>query len=296
MLVEILEAGLLSAGLTIIFYLMIRQLGSRGRVKNLYSSVRGGTPRAVGIAPFLVLIIFLNSNYSYIVALMGILAFLDDLAGRKKLKNFSVELGQLFRGLGLLGVVILGYPLMGPSSIFVALMIQPLNIADMQPGSACSTVLSMSGLVILLYLISGNLNTSLYFIPLLIFVVCAGYAPLDYKGKMMMGEVGNHSFAIALGITFFLYSGFWGIISLFLLTVLLIAFIRRKNLQIFLETKLGIENPTFGDYFMDVLTGGGLGDLFRKIILKKRYISIKNSFLIKMGFRRLFYNPFYSFK
>ncbi len=292
MLVEILEALSLSAGLTIIFYLLIRELGRIGIVKNLYSSVRGGTPRAIGIAPFLVLIIFLNPDYSYLVALMGIMAFLDDLTGRKKLKSFPVELGQLFRGLGLLGVVIFGYPLLGPSSILVALMIQPLNIADMQPGSACSAILSISGLVILLYLISGNLNSSLYFTPMLILATCAGYAPLDYKGKIMMGEVGNHSFAIALGITFFLYGGFWGLISLFLVTVLLIALIRRKNLQIFLGTKLGIENPTFGDYFMDVLTGGGLGDLFRKIILKKRKISVKNDILIKLGFRRLLYNPF----
>ncbi|MDO8871040.1 MAG: cell wall biosynthesis protein [Methanobacteriaceae archaeon] len=292
MLIEILEAGILSAGLTIIFYILIRQLGSKGKIKNLYSSVRGGTPRAVGIAPFLVLIIFLNPNYSYIVAVMGILAFLDDLTGRKKIKSLPVELGQLFRGLGILMVVILGYPLLGPSSILVALMIQPLNIADMQPGSACSTILFMSGTVILLYLISGNFDASLYFTPLLILAVCVGYAPLDYNGKIMMGEVGNHSFAIVLGIMFYLYGGFMGLLILFLITTALIAIIRRNNLQIFLENKLGIENPTFGDYFMDVLTGGGLGDLFRKIIFKKRKISIKNGFLIKIGFRRLFYNPF----
>lgn len=292
MLIEILEAGILSAVLTLILYLIIRKIGKEGKFKNLYTSVRGGTPRAVGLAPFLVLIIFLNSDYSYIVAAMGIMALLDDLIGRKNLKILPVELGQLFRGLGILLVVILGYPLLGPSSILVALMIQPLNIADMQPGSACSTILSMSGLVILLYLLSGNFNTSLYFIPLIILVVCAGYAPLDYKGNIMMGEVGNHSFAVALGIIFFLFGGFWGLISLFLGTVFLIAFIRRKNLQIFLETKLRIENPTFGDYFMDVLTGGGLGDLFRKIILKKREISVKNGILIRLGFRRLLYNPF----
>ncbi|MDO9044263.1 MAG: cell wall biosynthesis protein [Methanobacteriaceae archaeon] len=292
MLIEILEAGILSAGLTIIFYILIRQLGRKGKIKNLYSSVRGGTPRAVGIAPFLVLIIFLNQDYSYIVAVMGILAFFDDLIGRKKIKSLPVELGQLFRGLGILMVVILGYPLLGPSSILVALMIQPLNIADMQPGSACSTILFMSGTVILLYLMSGNFNASLYFIPLLILALCVGYAPLDYKGKIMMGEVGNHSFAIILGIMFYLYGGFVGLFILFLITTTLIAIIRRTNLQIFLETKLGIENPTFGDYFMDVLTGGGLGDLFRKLILKKRKISIKNGFLIKIGFRRLFYNPF----
>lgn len=292
MLIEILEAGILSAVLTIIFYLVIRKMGRAGILKNLYTSVRGGTPRAVGIAPFLALIIFLNHDYSYIVASMGIMAFFDDLIGRKKLKIIQLELGQLFRGLGMLLVIILGYPLLGISSILVALMIQPLNIADMQPGSACSTIFSMSGLVILLYLISGNLNPSLYFTPLLILAVCAGYAPLDYKGKIMMGEVGNHSFAIALGITFFLFGGLWALISLFLVTVLLIAFIRRKNLKFFLETKLSIENPTFADYFMDVLTGGGLGDLIRKIILKKREIPVKNEILIRLGFRRLLYNPF----
>lgn len=292
MLIEILEAGILSAVLTIIFYLVIRKMGRAGILKNLYTSVRGGTPRAVGIAPFLALIIFLNHDYSYIVASMGIMAFFDDLIGRKKLKIIQLELGQLFRGLGMLLVIILGYPLLGISSILVALMIQPLNIADMQPGSACSTIFSMSGLVILLYLISGNLNPFLYFTPLLILAVCAGYAPLDYKGKIMMGEVGNHSFAIALGITFFLFGGLWALISLFLVTVLLIAFIRRKNLKFFLETKLSIENPTFADYFMDVLTGGGLGDLIRKIILKKREIPVKNEILIRLGFRRLLYNPF----
>lgn len=292
MLVEILEAGILSAVLTLIFYSLIRKIGRAGKFKNLYTSVRGGTPRAVGIAPFLALIIFLSPDYSYIVAAMGTMALLDDLIGRKKLKIIPVELGQLFRGLGMLLVIILGYPLLGPSSILVALMIQPLNIADMQPGSACSTILSMSSLVILLYLISGNFNTILYFTPLLVLVVCAGYAPLDYKGKIMMGEVGNHSFAIALGITFFLFGGLWALISLFLVTVFLIAFIRRKNLQIFLETKLRIENPTFGDYFMDVLTGGGLGDLLRKIILNKREIPVKNEILIRFGFRRLLYNPY----
>lgn len=292
MLVEILEAGILSAVLTLIFYSLIRKIGRVGKFKNLYTSVRGGTPRAVGIAPFLALIIFLSPDYSYIVAAMGTMALLDDLIGRKKLKIIPVELGQLFRGLGMLLVIILGYPLLGPSSILVALMIQPLNIADMQPGSACSTILSMSSLVILLYLISGNFNTILYFTPLLVLAICAGYAPLDYKGKIMMGEVGNHSFAIALGITFFLFGGLWALISLFLVTVFLIAFIRRKNLQIFLETKLRIENPTFGDYFMDVLTGGGLGDLLRKIILNKREIPVKNEILIRLGFRRILYNPY----
>ncbi|PKL67384.1 MAG: cell wall biosynthesis protein [Methanobacteriales archaeon HGW-Methanobacteriales-1] len=299
MYIQIIEAGILSAVLTLLFARLIAKLAKNGTSGNLFVDIRGGIPRGVGLAPLIIFIFFLTWPYNYILAIMGILAFIDDLMGRKKLKSFPLELGQLSRGLGMILVIILAYPFLGSASILLALMVQPLNIADMQPGSACSTVLSMSALVILLYLISGIFNGSInsigisqYFIPLLIIAICAGYAPLDYKGKIMMGEVGNHSFAIALGIMFYLYGGGWGLLILFLTTTTLIAIIRRNNLQIFLETKLGIENPTFGDYFMDVLTGGGLGDLFRKIILKKRKISIKNGFLIKIGFRRLFYNPF----
>jgi hypothetical protein len=43
---------------------------------------------------------------------------------------------------------------------------------------------------------------------------------------------------------------------------------------------------------MDVLTGGGLGDLFRKIVLGQRQIRVSNPLLIILGFRRLLYNPF----
>lgn len=299
MYIQIIEAGILSAILTLLFAGLITKLAKNGNAGNLFVDIRGGIPRGVGLALLIIFIFFLPEPYNYIVALMGSLAFIDDLVGRKKLKRFPVDLGQLFRGLGMILVIILAYPFLGSASILLALMVQPLNIADMQPGFACSTVFLMSTFVILLYLVSGIFNgpinsigISQYFIPLLIIAICAGYAPLDYKGKIMMGEVGNHSFAMALGIMFYLYGGVWGFLILFLTTTVLIAIIRRKSLQIFLETKLEIKNPTFGDYFMDVLTGGGLGDLFRKIILKKRYISIKNSFLIKMGFRRLFYNPF----
>ena len=121
----------------------------------------------------------------------------------------------------------------------------------------------------------------------------------------MMGEIGNHSFAVGLGISFaFLGSiignstgtGVYGTlittIILILVTVMLIAFIRRKNLNQFLKKNLNIKNPNYGDYFMDVLTGGGLGDLLRRLILKKRVITIKNRFLIHIGFRRLVYNPY----
>ncbi|MTK64122.1 MAG: cell wall biosynthesis protein, partial [Methanobacterium sp.] len=64
------------------------------------------------------------------------------------------------------------------------------------------------------------------------------------------------------------------------------------NMKNCLEKKLNIGDPGFGDYFMDVLTGGGLGDLVRRTILKKRSVTIKNPIMISLGFRRLFYNPY----
>jgi UDP-GlcNAc:undecaprenyl-phosphate GlcNAc-1-phosphate transferase len=296
MYTEIILAFLISAILTLLFSWIIKKSGS-----SLYTSVRGGTPRAVGIAPFIAILLFLPLNYSYLVALIGIFAFLDDLIGRKKTKRLPFEIGQLSRGMGMLAVAVIGFFYVGPASILIALMIQPLNIADMQPGAACSTVIIMCILALILAVPAG---LSIY-IPLVVLAACIGYAPLDYKGKIMMGEIGNHSFAVALGIAYAVLGGFYGsvssmgyplgsflgVLALFIITLFVIAFIRRKNLNIFLEEKLGIKNPYFGDYVMDVLTGGGLGDLIRKIILGKRKLIIKRHVFKILGFRRLFYNP-----
>ena len=75
----------------------------------------------------------------------------------------------------------------------------------------------------------------------------------------MMGEIGNHSFAVGLGISFaFLGSiignstgtGVYGTliitVILILVTVMLIAFIRRKNLNQFLKKNLNIKYPIMG--------------------------------------------------
>ncbi len=296
-LLDILMALLASAVLTIIFTELFTRFG-----RNLYTNVRGGTPRAVGIAPFLILILFFPAPGNYLIALIGIFAFFDDLMGRRRIKGLKIEFGQVSRGIGMLMVMIVGYFFFGPVAIIIALMIQPLNIADMQPGSACSTVILMS-LVVIFGIFA--LTSSTYYPVLILMAACIGYAPLDYKGKIMMGEIGNHSFAIGLGVLFTLlgsimgnltgsgiYGGFIFTLILLLITTLLIAFIRRKNLKKFLEENLQITGPSFGDYFMDVLTGGGLGDLLRRFLLGKRSINIKNRLLIFLGFRRLVYNPY----
>jgi len=284
MLTKIIIATLLTLILTPTIKHLIEKYA---RSTNLYTRIRGGTPRGIGIAPFIVLIIFLPPPYNLLVGIMGLLAFIDDIIGRKRIKTLKLEWGQLARGIGIILVSIIGYPFMGPSSILIAFMIQPLNIADMQPGAACTTIILTSLLVILLNLVKGQL---IYF-PLLILATCIAYSPLDYKGKVMMGEIGNHSYAIALGVSFHFLGGVITVAILFLLTTFIIALIRRKNLTRYIQENLGIENPSLGDCFMDVLSGGGLGDLLRRIILKEKRFEIKNRMLKLLGLRRLLHNP-----
>ena len=215
--------------------------------------------------------------------------------GRKK-SPFGIEWGQLSRGIGIILVIVVGFiEGYGFSSIFIALMVQPLNISDMQPGSTCIVTIIMSSLTIVLMLILGSPEVAelpATYTPLLVLVVCLGYCPLDFAGKIMLGEVGNHVFGVALGVSFYLLGGLPGLIVMLIITTALIAFVRRNNLKVFFRRNLRLLDPTFGDYFMDVLTGGGLGDLCRKRILKDNQPVITNPLLIKLGFRRLAYNPY----
>ncbi len=293
---DLLLVFLTSAVLTIIFKEVFTRIDG-----NLYTKIRGGTPRAVGMAPYLALLIFFPSPGKYLIALMGIFAFLDDILGRKKILELPLEFGQLSRGIGMLLVMVIGYIYYGPVAILIGLMIQPLNISDMQPGSACSTIIIM-GVVVILSIFA--LTSTIYFPILILLAACIGYAPLDYKGKIMMGEVGNHAFAIGLGVIYAYfgfelsskiggggYTIFFTTLILLIITSILIAFIRRRSLHIYLENVLNIEKPRFGDLIMDVLTGGGMGDLVRRFLLGKRVVTIENTRLILLGFRRLVHNP-----
>ncbi|MTK63405.1 MAG: cell wall biosynthesis protein, partial [Methanobacterium sp.] len=199
---------------------------------NLYTSIRGGTPRAVGIAPFIVLLIFFPAPGKYLILIIGLFALLDDIIGRKKIQGSKLEFGQLSRGIGMLLVMVVGYFYLGPVSILIALMIQPMNIADMQPGTACTTVIIMGALVFFGVLALGH-----FYLPVLLLIAaCLGYAPMDYRGKIMMGEVGNHSFAVALGVSFAFLGGLIGNFTpittfivtfiLFLVTTMVIAYLR----------------------------------------------------------------------
>ena len=107
-----------------------------------------------------------------------------------------------------------------------------------------------------------------------------------------MGEVGNHVIEVTMGIAIYMVGGIWWLLLLEIFTVCLTAFVRRSTLKVFFRQRMRLLDPTFGDFFMDVLTGGGLGDLFRKLILKDKQYVIKSPILISLGFRRLLYNPY----
>jgi hypothetical protein len=280
-------------GLSIVF----RILGQNNLIGNLFGDVRGGIPRGIGLVPCILLSVFFPRGFSDLILIIGFFAFFDDILGRYKIPFLPIELGQLFRGIGMLVIMYIGYPLMGFSAILVALMIQPMNISDMQPGSTSSVVIIMSIITLGAMFLFGspyvpNTNIPTIYSVIVLLLYCIAYSPLDYAGKIMMGEVGNHSFAVALGIVFYLIGGgFIVTLIFFILTTILIAIIRRNTLKLFFKDKLEIKNPLFGDYLMDVLTGGGLGDLFRRIFLGKKQINIKNPILMSLGFRRLLYNP-----
>ena len=280
---------------TAVLNIIFRFLGTRGYLGNLFPNVRGGIPRGIGVVPFIILALYFLPGYNTLILIIGITAFIDDVMGRKK-SLFGIEWGQLSRGIGIILVMIAGlFQGLGASSIFIALMVQPLNISDMQPGSTCIVTIIMCVLTMVLMVIFGSPEVAelpALYTPLLLLVVCLGYCPLDFSGKIMLGEVGNHVFGVALGVSYYIFGGLLGLIVMFIVTTALIAFVRRNNLKVFFRRNLRLLDPTFGDYFMDVLTGGGLGDLFRKWILEDQQPVITNPILIKLGFRRLVYNPY----
>ena len=281
---------------TAVVDIIFRFLGKRGYLGNLYPNVRGGIPRAVGIIPFLLLSFYMLPGFNNLILIIGIFALIDDILGRKRSEHLGIEWGQLSRGIGMILVMLAGFAEgLGISSIFIALMVQPMNISDMQPGSTCIVTIIMSILTILMMLLLGSApmeELPAIYTPLLLLVVCLAYSPLDFSGKIMLGEVGNHTFGVALGISYYIMGGLLGLILFGIITTALIAFVRRNNLKVFFRQQLRLLNPTFGDYFMDVLTGGGLGDMLRKWILKDTQPAVTHPLLILLGFRRLLYNPY----
>lgn len=279
---------------TAVIDIIFRFLGKRGYLGNLYPNVRGGIPRAVGIIPAIVLSFYMLPRFNNLILIIGVFALIDDILGRKK-SPFGIEWGQLSRGIGIIFIMVVGILQgLGVSSIFIALMVQPMNISDMQPGSCCIVTIIMSVLTILVMVAIGSPameELPAIYTPLLLLVVTLAYSPLDFSGKIMLGEVGNHAFGVALGASFYIMGGLVGVILFGIVTTALIAFVRRHNLMIFFRQQLGIVYPTFGDFFMDVLTGGGLGDLLRKWILRDKQYNVTNPLLISLGFRRLLYNP-----
>ena len=71
---------------------LFRFLGKRGLLGNLFSNVRGGTPRGVGIIPAIILSFYLLPGYNDLVLIIAIFAFIDDIFGRRKFSFMNIEI------------------------------------------------------------------------------------------------------------------------------------------------------------------------------------------------------------
>ena len=186
-IIALIFVFILSAVGTAVLDIIFRFLGKRGYLGNLFPNVRGGIPRGIGIVPFIILALYFLPGYNSLILIIGVFAFIDDVMGRKK-SPLGMEWGQLSRGIGIILVMIAGFiEGLGVSSIFIALMVQPLNISDMQPGSTCIVTMIMSVVTMIIMLVVGSPEVAelpAIYTPLLLFVVCAGYCPLDFSGKM----------------------------------------------------------------------------------------------------------------
>ena len=145
---------ILSAVGSLVLNMVFRFFGKKGYLGNLYPNVRGGIPRAIGLVPFIILCFFFLPKYNTLVLIMGLFAFFDDVLGRTP-SPIGIEWGQISRGVGMLFVMIAGFYFgFGISSIFIALLVQPINISDMQPGSTCMVTVIMSVVTIICMLIA----------------------------------------------------------------------------------------------------------------------------------------------
>ena len=99
---------ILSAVGTAVLNKVFRFLGKRGYLGNLYPNVRGGTPRAIGIIPFIILSFYMLPGCNTLILIIGIFALIDDIMGRKKCEPLGIEWGQLSRGIGIILVMIVG--------------------------------------------------------------------------------------------------------------------------------------------------------------------------------------------
>ena len=142
---------------------------------------------------------------------VSLVGFLDDLLGTREFSGFRGHFKMLFshgrlttgalKGIVigaltlLLGFVIAKYKILEGllNALTIALTTNAVNLLDVYPGRAIKAF----SLVAILILILDAQKTALLLIPTLIAVLV--YAPLDFKARAMMGDVGSNFLGFILG-------------------------------------------------------------------------------------------------
>ncbi|NPB02128.1 MAG: hypothetical protein GXO28_04380 [Methanopyri archaeon] len=224
----------------------------------LYEPVRGGTPRGVGIGPALVVGCLAPRWLGLPVLALALPGFVDDAVGRRFVPGLGVEVGHLARGFGMLAAAVsAGWWFGFWTGLAVGFLPQPANIVDTQPR-AWSFAVGVASLATLPWW-TGWVGV--------VWAALVPYVVLDARGRVMLGDCGNSSLAVAAALACSGGDpvGVWVFVVVFVLAGAFYRFRVEPVLRRYLEGALGIPNPSFMDAVWDVVTGGALGDLVKAL-------------------------------
>lgn len=213
---------LVALGVWVTVYLALpsysRLLAEGGLARPNYRGIP--IPVSTGLLPALVaaigsaLIGILGNPLGQVTATLVLTAvlvgLLDDTAGDRRSTglrgHFKALLqGQLSTGavkaiiipiIALVAVASLGRPLLWTlvDTALIALVANTINLLDVRPGRAVKGVL-----LLLLVAATGGLGAAGWELWFLFLAALIAYAPVDFRGRAMLGDSGSNAFGIAAG-------------------------------------------------------------------------------------------------
>lgn len=152
-----------------------------------------------------------NSVYLLGFTFIGLIGLLDDLIGDKEVKGLKGHIKSFFKGtlttggikafLGLfISLVVSSYISFNIiefiiNGLIIGLFTNLINLFDLRPGRA-----SKIFIIISILLLVFNINKDNNYIILSIYGILIPYISLDFKAKVMMGDVGSNVLGYTLGI------------------------------------------------------------------------------------------------
>ncbi|MGI6142589.1 MAG: hypothetical protein ACOYEK_01795 [bacterium] len=153
--------------------------------------------------------------FLFLLALIGLLGLLDDVAGRENVKGLKGHLSFFFsegcistgllKGLGgICGSFFVSLLLADSFSAFfqggilLSLSINTMNLLDLRPGRAIKTFLFIMAMAFI-----GSGDKEPYFLFGSVIGAVLAYFPFDLKGQVMLGDTGANVLGVVAGLALF---------------------------------------------------------------------------------------------